>query len=109
MAAGQDGHDGHDEAPLDRAVVRSLTKMFSASGEAILGTQRYLEQCAFLIQFFRASGGAILGTQRWLYRRSFPSCDLSSTEHSIQSYTCIYSSYSFASILKILFSGDATF
>ena len=41
LAAGQDGHDGHDEAALYRAVVRFLTNCFRASGEAILGTQRY--------------------------------------------------------------------
>ena len=28
LAAGQDGHDGHDEAPLHSAVVRFLTNFF---------------------------------------------------------------------------------
>merc|ERR1711924_360053 len=43
-----------------------LIKCFRASGEAILGTQRFLEQCVFFIKFVRASCEAILGTQRYL-------------------------------------------
>ena len=45
-------------------------KFFRASGEAILGTQRYLyvrSQYVLLYFFFSASGEAILGTQRYLY------------------------------------------
>ena len=40
-------------------------KYFSASGEAILGTQRYLH-VRFLIYFVRASGEAILGTLKYV-------------------------------------------
>ena len=44
----------------------SYINFFSASGEAILGTQRYLEQCVFLLKIVRASGEAILGTRIYL-------------------------------------------
>ena len=47
-------------------------KFVRASGEAILGTQRYLDVLFYTAtaylrrKFFRASGEAILGTQRYL-------------------------------------------
>ncbi len=53
--------------------VRFLIKNVRASGEAILGTQRYLEQCVFLIKIFRASGEAILGTQRYFNKALYTS------------------------------------
>ena len=40
-------------------------KIFRASGEAILGTQRYSHESFLQVIFFRASGEAILGTQRY--------------------------------------------
>ena len=40
-------------------------KIFRASGEAILGTQRYSHESILNVKNFRASGEAILGTQRY--------------------------------------------
>ena len=62
----QDEED--DEAPYS---MFSYVNLFSASGETILVTQRYLHVYTFSSILFSASGEAILGRQRYLHAR-FP-------------------------------------
>ena len=56
--------DGRVDEYVDDIFVESCVDG-RASGEAILGTQRYPHESILNVKNFRASGEAILGTQRY--------------------------------------------